>query len=163
MLSASMPYCALEDVLTAHNVVSEWRPDLVAKVVDSLTPQDARIFVTGKMFEELCTEEEKWFGSKYKVVKATEAEMERWRAPSAAATEVFHVPEKNPFIPVNFDLCQRVPEGTPGHPVIIYESPLTRLWFEQDQEFLLPKVWESQKPFRKSLPVSLSLSLTELI
>ena len=49
-----------------------------------------------------------------------------------------YLPERNLFIPNDFQLCER--DTYDGNvPCIIHDSPLSRLWFKQDDEYLLPK------------------------
>ena len=52
-----------------------------------------------------------------------------------------HLPQRNPFIPTDFELSTRDGiDGAAGKvPAVIKDAPLTRLWFKQDDEYLLPK------------------------
>ena len=47
------------------------------------------------------------------------------------------LPTRNEFIPTNFELVER--EEPSEHPQVILCTELTRLWFKQDTQFLLPK------------------------
>lgn len=57
---------------------------------------------------------------------------------SIPLNEAFNLPEKNEFIPTNFELKKCV-EPAKKLPVIIENTPLCRVWFKQDDEYLLPK------------------------
>ena len=48
-----------------------------------------------------------------------------------------HLPARNEFIPTNFDLVTR--EEELEDPQVLHCSDLTRLWYKQDNKFLLPK------------------------
>ena len=52
--------------------------------------------------------------------------------------EKLHFPEKNPFIPTDFELCER-DSCDVKVPSVIKDSFLSRVWFKQDDEYLLPK------------------------
>lgn len=57
--------------------------------------------------------------------------------------DAFHLPEKNEFIPTNFE-TNKVPVPTPQKmPHLIENSPSLRLWHKKDDTFWLPKanVW----------------------
>ena len=45
--------------------------------------------------------------------------------------------QRNIFIPTDFSLLSRDAFG--GAPTILHQDNLGRVWFKQDQEFLLPK------------------------
>ena len=49
-----------------------------------------------------------------------------------------HLPEKNDFIPTDFTLVER-DSADCSHPVILHKDSMGRLWYKQDDEFLLPK------------------------
>lgn len=48
------------------------------------------------------------------------------------------LPDPNPFIPTDFSLLP-IENAEQTHPEIIHDSPLIRVWFKQDDEFLKPK------------------------
>ncbi|KAG8271132.1 hypothetical protein J6590_069508 [Homalodisca vitripennis] len=126
----------MEEVLSASYLLSEWRPDLVQKVLGYFTPQNVRVAVVGKMFENKATESEKWYGTKYKQEKIPEDTIKDWNDESLC--EALHLPSKNEFIPNDFSLLPRE-ENPSQYPVVIKESPVIRVWYKQDDEFLLPK------------------------
>ena len=53
--------------------------------------------------------------------------------------EKLRLPDKNDFIPTNFELCERDTGCSFEHPAILEQELFGRLWFKQDNEFLLPK------------------------
>ena len=48
------------------------------------------------------------------------------------------MPDKNEFIPDSFDLYP-LDKDAAEYPTIIKDTAITRVWFKQDDKFLLPK------------------------
>uniref|UniRef100_A0A2M3ZGB7 Insulin-degrading enzyme n=1 Tax=Anopheles braziliensis TaxID=58242 RepID=A0A2M3ZGB7_9DIPT len=133
---ASMQTVPLEDVLVAHFLISEWRPDLVENIIQKLTPEKARYTIVGQKCSELATEQEYWYGTKYGMGKVDKSILEYWSAPDL--NDNLHLPEPNPFIATDFDLLP-LDTSMENYPVIIHDTPIIRSWFKQDVEFLKPK------------------------
>ncbi|XP_076245093.1 insulin degrading metalloproteinase isoform X2 [Calliopsis andreniformis] len=126
----------MEDVLIAENLYLSWEPDLINWVISQLIPDNIRINVIGKLFEDIANETEKWYGTKYKKEKIPENIINMWC--NAGYSSDLKLPEKNEFIPEKFDI--KSAENITKFPTIIEDTPLLRLWFKQDDEFLVPKV-----------------------
>ena len=56
----------------------------------------------------------------------------------AGLNEKFSLPLRNEFIPTNFEVAPREKEGA-ATPTMVRETPVSKLWFKQDDTFLLPK------------------------
>ncbi|XP_055592583.1 insulin-degrading enzyme [Uranotaenia lowii] len=132
----SMQSYPLEEVLTAPYLISEWRPDLIEKLWGEFSPQKARITVVGKKCEDLVNREEEWYGTKYASEKIAKTVLDYWS--KTDLNENLHLPEPNPFIPTDFELLPVDPD-IQNLPVIIHNTPMLRVWFKQDVEFLKPK------------------------
>ncbi|XP_049939528.1 insulin-degrading enzyme [Schistocerca serialis cubense] len=148
----------LEEVLSGHYLITEWKPELIKMVMDYLTPQNIRIAVVGRKFEELVDQTEKWYGTKYKLEEIPQETLKRWEETNLC--EDLKLPPKNEFIPTDFDLLPRE-DNAPEHPTIIQNTPLTRVWFKQDDEFLLPKAnlsFEFVSPLAYLDPVSCNMT-----
>lgn len=126
----------MPDVLCAPYLFNEFRPDLINMILDKLTPDNMRIMVVSKKFEGMTDNAEKWYGTHYKVEPIDPELLKKWK--TWAEHENLRLPERNEFIPTNFELAPREPENAPL-PEIIQESRMTRLWFKQDDKFLKPK------------------------
>ncbi|QQP57679.1 Metalloproteaselike, partial [Caligus rogercresseyi] len=90
-----------------------------------------QVFVVAKMFEEKATQSERWYGTKYVREAIDPSLLKGWS--EKAFKELcprLEIPDSGSFIPKDFGL---------EFPSIIMESPLMRLWFKQDNVFLLPK------------------------
>ncbi|XP_028137935.1 insulin-degrading enzyme isoform X1 [Diabrotica virgifera virgifera] len=126
----------MEDILSANYMLREWRPDLVESVWNSFVPDNVRISVIAKKFENELNETEPWYGTKYKKVDIPKETIEAWKQTGLCPD--LKMPEKNEFIPTDFSLYT-LDEDVTEFPVIIEDTGLTRVWFKQDDQFLLPK------------------------
>ena len=58
-----------EDVLCGPYIYSEYSPDSVKEVLNSLSPENARVFLAAKSFEDIGLQgqwlQEKWYGTDY--------------------------------------------------------------------------------------------------
>lgn len=59
----------MEHVMSAHWHLVEWKPELIQELLSMLTPERIRIAVIGKVFEPVCDQSEKWYGTKYNLGK----------------------------------------------------------------------------------------------
>ncbi len=126
----------MPEVLTGGYLLSEWRPDLINMVLEKLIPENVRVTVIAKKFADIATETERWYGTKYKSERLSDEQLKTWT--ETPVHESLAIPPKNEFIPTNFDLVPRL-EKTTSFPQIVRETPLSRLWYKLDDEFLLPK------------------------
>jgi len=126
----------IEEVLSGGYLVSEWKPERITEILNQLTPARVRVTITAQRFQDSCDQEEKFYGAKYKTEKIDEHKLADWS--SCGLHPNLNLPERNEFIPTNFELAARDDSIAP-HPTIIEEDELGRLWYKQDDEFLLPK------------------------
>ncbi|XP_015116960.1 insulin-degrading enzyme isoform X2 [Diachasma alloeum] len=149
----------MEEVLSAPYLPTEWRPDLITLITDHLVPQKIRIHVVGKAFEPIATESELWYGTKFKKEKIPDSVITRWSSPGLHQDLKF--PSKNEFIPTAFEIKANENSHIDKFPVIIEDNPFMRVWFKQDDEFLLPKVnltFDFVTPLAYLDPVSYNLT-----
>lgn len=129
----------MEEVLTAPYLFTEWRPDLVDLILrDYLVPQKIRVYVGAKAFEDSAMEVEPWYGTKYRKERIPQEVIDRWNA-SGLSPEL-SCPRKNEFIPEDFVIRAHEKTVDEKYPVVIEDTELMRVWFKQDDEFLLPRV-----------------------
>ena len=126
-----------EEVLTAGYLLTEWRPEAITEVLDHLTPASVRVAVVAQQYSERCQSTEPWYGAKYSCEAIPEDKIKAWD--SCGVHEKLRLPDKNDFIPTNFELCERDTGCSLEHPAILEQELFGRLWFKQDNEFLLPK------------------------
>lgn len=128
----------LSDVLSANYLLTEWKSELIEDVLSRLHPENCRITIIGQKVAEKCTENEKWYETKYFTEKIEKSAIEDWK--NCATNEKLQLPEANPFIPSDFSLFALETEEK-IHPMIIHDTPLIRVWHKQDNEFLKPKMF----------------------
>ena len=133
---STIPNFSAKEVLCAESLITEYRLELTEKILDNLTAKSARIMIYGKKFDGKTDHEEKWYGVKYSVHKIPEHTLTQWE--NAGFDENLHLPDKNPFIPTDLDLQPRE-ENPAANPVVIKDGPFSRVWFKQDNKFLIPK------------------------
>ena len=127
---------ALEDVLKGPYMLTEWKPELVNDILSRLTPQNVRILAIAQKFDTIATASEPWYGTKHKTEKLDNDLLKSWEV--SVANEKLKLPERNPFIPTDFELCERDTYDVKV-PCVIQDTALSRVWFKQDDEYLLPK------------------------
>ncbi|KAJ2938650.1 hypothetical protein O0L34_g11978 [Tuta absoluta] len=149
----------MEDVLSAYYLMSEWRPELIEELLALLTPENVRIGVVAKHFGDKCTMTEPWYGTKYLQEDIPDSKIREWSA--VKPIEELHLPPPNEFIPSKLEL-EKSNDATVDAiaPAIIKDTPLMRLWFKQDREFMLPKAFvtfDFVSPLAYSEPLNCNL------
>ncbi|KYQ54450.1 Insulin-degrading enzyme, partial [Trachymyrmex zeteki] len=125
----------MNEVLCAQCIYPEWRPDLIEEIMGYLTPQNVRIYVGAKAYENIANETERWYGTKYKKVKVHKETMDMWN--SAGFNDVLKLPPKNEFIATIFDIKPQT--NVQKFPIILEDTSFVRLWYKKDDEFLVPR------------------------
>lgn len=69
----SMLVYPLNEVLSANYLLTEWRPDLIAEVMDKLNPYNSRIIIVGQKTKDMCTLEEPWYKTNFSYEKIEQA------------------------------------------------------------------------------------------
>ncbi|KAG8198306.1 hypothetical protein JTE90_021560 [Oedothorax gibbosus] len=126
----------MDEVLSGPYLIQDYKPELIQQLLNLLTPENIRIAVVGKKFEDTCCETEKWYGTKYKLEPIESELLEKWK--TVKTHPQLKLPTPNDLIPTNFELVTPDTEIT-KYPVLIKNTPMCRLWFKQDDKFLLPK------------------------
>ncbi|XP_048268577.1 insulin-degrading enzyme isoform X2 [Bombus affinis] len=126
----------MEEILIAEHLFPLWKPDLITWVMEYLKPENVRIHVVAKLYENIADETEKWYGVKFKKEKIPQNIISKWI--NAGLNSDLQLPPKNEFIPEKFDI-KPAASTISKFPVIIEDTPLIRLWFKQDDEFLIPR------------------------
>ncbi|XP_018377582.1 PREDICTED: insulin-degrading enzyme-like [Trachymyrmex cornetzi] len=111
-----------------------WRPDVIEEIMKYLTPQNVRIYIIAKEYENITDEIECWYGTKYKKVKVSKETMDMWNSPGF--NDELKLPPKNEFIPTKFDIKPLT--NIEKFPIILRDTPFVRLWYKQNNELLAP-------------------------
>uniref|UniRef100_T1ISN5 Insulin-degrading enzyme n=1 Tax=Strigamia maritima TaxID=126957 RepID=T1ISN5_STRMM len=126
----------VQEVLCGPYLMTEYKEDLIMHILNMLVPEKIRVSVIGKKFEESAEKEETWYKTKHDIKDISEDVLDKWC--NAGFNSNLTLPSPNEFIPTNFELI-KFDEEVSALPTLLKNSALTRLWFKQDNEFLLPK------------------------
>lgn len=127
-----------EDVLLADCYATEFRPDLIKRLLSSLTPQNMKIKVVSKKFEGKTNLNEKWYGTEYAVEVMPEDHVNELI--ECGLNEDLRLPDKNAFVPSDLNLIKhKSMDILPKHPRVLQATDLHRLWYKEDTKFKLPK------------------------
>jgi len=124
------------EVLSGGYLFDKYDPQLISDILDKLRPSLTRVTVIGQKFSGQTDIKEEWYGTEYSMSEIPHDLLQKWE--DAGLNENLQIPERNEFIPTNFDILPRDDETSP-FPIILSETKMTRLWYNQDKKFLLPK------------------------
>lgn len=147
----------MNEVLCAEHILSEWRPDLIDEIMTYLSPKNIRIHAVAKAYEDIVNESESWYGTKYKKEKVSEETMDMWNV--AGYNTDLKLPPKNEFIATAFDIKPH--NNVEKFPIILEDTPLVRLWFKKDDEYLVPMarmMFDFISPYAYMDPLSCNLT-----
>lgn len=148
----------MNEVLSGCYLLEEFRPDLIKMVLDLLTPENMRVAVVGMKYKEMADKTEEWYNTQYSIEDISEEFLQKLS--STKLNECLTLPPRNEFIPSKFDLI-KLDEEVESTPVIIHSSEMTRLWYKQDNTFLLPKACvniELKSPYAYLDPINSDLN-----
>lgn len=154
----SMQLYPLEEVLSAPYLITEWRSDLINDLLSTFCPNNSRVIVIGQKYEPIATRSEFWYGTKFSTEPIDSATICAWS--TCGANEALAFPKPNPFIPTDFVLAP-IEAGALKCPTILYDTPVMRVWFKQDNEFLKPKTimnFDFSSPLAYSDPLNCNLT-----
>lgn len=157
-LSGSLHDFPMTETLSGPYLLTEFRPDLINMILEKITPDNMRIGVIGKKFQDRVNQKEKWYGTEYQVEEIPDVKLKHWG--SCGLNDKLALPVRNEFIPTVFDLTPREVDPSPL-PEMVKDSALTRLWFKQDDTFLLPKAcinFEISSPMAYSDPTNCNMT-----
>ncbi|XP_024120451.1 insulin-degrading enzyme [Oryzias melastigma] len=154
-------YYPIEEVLSGKFIMDQFRPDLIQMVLQRLRPDNVRVTVVSKSFEEQTDRTEEWYGTQYKQEAISDEVIQRWSNPGLNPN--FKLPMKNEFIPSNFDLCP-LEDDASSVPALIKNTDMSRVWFKQDDKFFLPKLCQNFAFFSRHLYTDpLHWNLTDML
>ncbi|CAE7368573.1 IDE, partial [Symbiodinium pilosum] len=148
------------DVLRGPFALDEWRADVVADYLSTLTPENCLIMMTSESFREESSAEgaseqgwkpEEWYKAYYKEEPLDKDHLDQWRQKLQDALQGhpsgLKLPEPNRFIPSDFSLRATDGEGLevtklpmevlPPTPLV--NTDMLRLWHKVDKAFKTPR------------------------
>jgi secreted Zn-dependent insulinase-like peptidase len=141
-LSARLREFPVQDLLTAPYVYEDFDTTRIREVLDALRPDNMLLTLSARGVEADRTDP--WYGTRYGFRSLEPQRLASWAAAPQASELV--LPTPNPFIPQN--LAIKPMQGTPqpagipsasAKPELLVDEGGVRLWFKQDQEFLVPR------------------------
>jgi len=103
-LAGKMSTYPPEKCVAHGTLISEWDPATYEEYLGLLTPKRCRIRIQAKEVEEQCTEEERWYGTKFGQRSFTADENAAFVADTDEFTSSLHLPEPNKYIATDFSL-----------------------------------------------------------
>eukprot|EP00929_Paragymnodinium_shiwhaense_P045058 TRINITY_DN23068_c0_g1_i4.p1 TRINITY_DN23068_c0_g1~~TRINITY_DN23068_c0_g1_i4.p1 ORF type:complete len:1001 (+),score=230.81 TRINITY_DN23068_c0_g1_i4:104-3106(+) len=141
-LAHSLQEYPVDVSLSASSRVWDYEPEKIRQVMENLKCENLRLVVVGKAFEERCTQEGSWYGTKHSDEALPKDLSERWeRCAVKPCADDLAMPLPNPFVPE--DLMLRPAASQREVPVQLKLSEklsaVTTAFFKKDEEFKLPK------------------------
>lgn len=126
-----------KDWLVGSSLPSNFNPDVIKMVLHELSPDNVRIFWESKKFEGHTDRVEPWYNTSYSIEKITSPLIQEWMLSSP--NENLHLPTPNIFIPT--DLALKATQDKVKFPVLLRNSPSSKLWYKPDTMFSTPKAY----------------------
>lgn len=138
-VAENMQMYPLEHYLTGRTLILQYDPQLLQECMSCMAPGQACIMLWSKNFSTSgeCEKVEPWFNTQYSVSDIPQEWKLEWTDLKASPQLKF--PEKNPFIPSDFEL-QKVEEPS-EFPIILQENQFGRMWYKKDTKFNTPKAF----------------------
>ncbi|KAG6546103.1 hypothetical protein Mapa_012509 [Marchantia paleacea] len=138
---------------------------VLKEAIQQLAPERVRIFWYSKEFEDVATEVEPWYGTKFISQKIDDCVIKQWW--SAEPDPRLHLPEPNAFIPTDFDIVTDA-ESKVQFPYVLKKTNMSTLWYKPDTKFRTPKariVFQLNCPEANSTPEASALTriFTEML
>ena len=125
----------MEEVLSGPYLMLEYQPQLLAELLEYLTP--------GKVMVQVVSPKHKarkvspYYGVKYAISQVSDESIERWANAESADFPQLALPEPNPFIPERLELQADLRDAS--KPISISREDGVELWYKPDQEFRTPR------------------------
>ncbi|EMP33578.1 Nardilysin [Chelonia mydas] len=140
-----------EDFLTGDQLLLEYKPEIIADVLNQLCPLRANLVLLSAASERECHLKERWFGTQYSVEDIDKYWSDLW-ASDFQLNQDLHFPEENKYIATDFALKASDCPDT-EYPVKILSTQHGCVWYKKDNKFKIPK---GQKGSSSALKLSSS-------
>ncbi|XP_060627682.2 nardilysin-like isoform X1 [Anolis sagrei] len=138
-ISENMHIFQKEDLLIGDQLLTEYKPEVIADVLNHLLPQKVNIFFLSPAHEGMCHLKEKWFGTRYGVSDIDEYWRKLWATDFELNPE-FHLPGENKYIATDFSVKPFSKKAT-EYPQKILNTQQGCLWYKEDNKFSVPKAF----------------------
>ncbi|CAG2111287.1 unnamed protein product [Medioppia subpectinata] len=145
----------IEEVLRVSYLMDEYRPELIAQLLNELSADRMRVRVVGKQFESIADRTERWFGTKYSLQDIPPEKIQLWL--NIGLNDRLALPPPNDFIPYNLNV-KPIEDNNQTEPQIIKNTGFSRVWYLQDFEYRKPKAYYA---FKLTNPIASDNPLNE--
>ncbi len=135
---ATMIYEKLETFPLKSSVPQRYDAKLIRTVLDTLTPESCVFFVYAdpKLTGVLPSTQEKWMNASYAIKEIPSSNLTAWA--SSNPHSHIDIPSANPYLPESLALIPAA-ENLPSQPTLIVSEDLGKMYFKQDQKYLVPE------------------------
>ncbi len=133
-LSSGMHYYAPEDILRGPYIMDDYRADELSSLLEYVRPERALVVFTDKT--AMTDRKSQYYEVAYSAQTLAGERVAGWEVPVEPA--VFALPAPNPFIAEDVSLVA-ISEDNPEIPERRLEQQRQTIWFQQDDEFRIPK------------------------
>ncbi|WVO12724.1 hypothetical protein L204_100332 [Cryptococcus depauperatus] len=158
-----------EKIISCTSIYEEYKEEELISAIELLKPNSVAIMIgceeLPKDVEGSFDENEPTYGTQYKRISFDD-QFKKAIMAEGPINEVA-LPGPNPFIPSNFNVQRFEVKEPAKRPVLLEDSPISRLWYKRDDRFWLPKtnlIIKLHSPILKATPRNsvLSVLLCEL-
>ncbi|CAG2101367.1 unnamed protein product [Medioppia subpectinata] len=135
-LAYILQFFPINDCLSSYHVMDEYRPELIAQLLNELSADRMRVRVVGKQFESISDRTERWYGTKYSLQDIPPEKIQLWL--NIGLNDRLALPPPNDFIPYNLNV-KPIEDINQTEPQMIRNTEFSRIWYLQDFEFKIPK------------------------
>ncbi|XP_039340132.1 nardilysin-like isoform X2 [Mauremys reevesii] len=128
-----------EDFLTGDQLLLEYKPEIIADVLNQLCPVRANLVLLSAASKRKCHLKERWFGTQYSAEDIDKYWRDLW-ASDFPLNQDLHLPEENKYIATDFALKASDCPDT-KHPVRILSTHHGCVWYKKDNKFKIPKAY----------------------
>jgi insulysin len=128
-------------LLSGPAIIRKFDAELISEAMSYLRPDNFRMTIVSQDIPGGCDQEEKWYGTAYKVEKIPGDFLAEIRDAyeSKSRPAELHFPHKNEFIPAQLEVDKRDVGQPTKAPKLIRHDDNVRVWWKKDDQFRVPK------------------------
>ena len=138
--AANMHDFAPEHVISGQFVMDKFDKDLIEQCFGYLTVENMLVRLQSSHYsdtKEWSTSE--YYDAKYCLEPLSGTLLHELN--SVVENKELYIPEKNPYIPTNFEIYGEKSENPQVGPNLLLNSPIVKLWHKLDDTFMVPKAY----------------------
>jgi insulysin len=135
---ADMTLEKLDTFPQKSSVPLRYDPKLVRTMLETLTPDSCIYFICAdpKLTGVSTNIQEKWMDASYAIKEVPSPQLLAWA--DAKPHAHIDIPSPNPYLPDSIALIP-APDNLPAHPTLLAQEEFGKLYFKQDQKYLVPE------------------------